>query len=75
MKKCVIIGVGGRHKLFRDALVEKYSTEYQLVALCDSNIGRLRFAEESLKKSDVCVQLYLEKDFPKENEGLLSCIP
>ena len=65
MKKCVIIGVGGRHKLFRDALVEKYSTRYQLVALCDSNIGRLRFAEESLKKSNVIVQLYLEKDFPK----------
>ena len=65
MKKCVIIGVGGRHKMFRDALVEKYSTKYQLVALCDSNIGRLRFAEESLKKLNVSVRLYLEKDFPK----------
>ena len=65
MKKCVIIGVGGRHKMFRDALVEKYSTKFQLVALCDSNIGRLRFAEESLKTSNVSVRLYLEKDFSK----------
>ena len=35
------------------------------MALCDSNIGRLRFAEESLKKSNVSVRLYLEKDFQK----------
>ena len=51
--------------MFRDALVEKYSTKYQLVALCDSNIGRLRFAEQSLQTSNVSVRLYLEKDFVK----------
>ncbi|MGB1135398.1 MAG: Gfo/Idh/MocA family protein, partial [bacterium] len=65
MKKCVIVGVGGRHKMFRDALVKKYSKEYQLVAICDSNLGRLKFAESSLAESNVSVNLYPEKSFQK----------
>ena len=65
MKKCVIVGVGGRHKMFRDALVKKYSKEFQLVAICDSNLGRLKFAESSLAESNVSVNLYPERSFQK----------
>ena len=65
MKKCVIVGVGSRHKMFRDALVKKYSKIYQLVAICDSNLGRLKFAESSLAESNGSVNLYPEKSFQK----------
>ena len=65
MKKCVIVGVGGRHKMFRDVLVKKYSKEYQLVAIRDSNLGRLKFAESSLAESNVSVNLYPGKSFQK----------
>ena len=37
MKKCAIVGVGGRHKMFREALVKEYAVNHQLVAICDSN--------------------------------------
>ena len=55
MKKCAIVGVGGRHKMFLEALVKEYAVNHQLVAICDSNPGRLRYAEQSLKKSNVSV--------------------
>ena len=65
MKKCAIVGVGGRHKMFRESLVKKYAVNHRLVAICDSNPGRLRYAEQSLKKSNVSAACYLEKDFHK----------
>ena len=51
--------------MFREALVKEYAVNHQLVAICDSNPGRLRYAEQSLKKSNVSVACYLEKDFDK----------
>jgi predicted dehydrogenase len=65
MKRCIIVGVGGRHKMFRDAIVNKYCDEYRLVALCDSNLGRMHYAQEELEKSGIQVNLYTDTDFRK----------
>ena len=64
MKKCAIVGVGGRHKMFREALVKNILSIinwwlYVILILADCA------TEQSLKKSNVSVACYLEKDFDK----------
>ena len=35
------VGLGGRHVMFRDAIVKDYAETSEMVALCDTNPGRL----------------------------------
>ena len=58
MNTYVQVGLGGRHEIFRDAILGKYSENNKLLALCDSNKGRL---DLSLKK--------VEKNFGKTLKG------
>jgi predicted dehydrogenase len=48
--KYVQIGLGSRHVLFRDAIVNDYSDNCEMVALCDSNQGRLELAINTVQK-------------------------
>lgn len=36
-----IVGTGGRHQMYRDALLGRFADTARLVALCDANAGRL----------------------------------
>lgn len=45
--KIAIVGVGSRHKMYRDAVVKEYTSNHELVALCDSNAHRLNLAAEA----------------------------
>ena len=40
-----IIGVGGRHKMYQDAIETTYKEHAQLVAVCDLNQGRVEVAQ------------------------------
>jgi predicted dehydrogenase len=39
--KYAIVGTGGRHSMFRNAVTETYGEKNELVALCDINRTRL----------------------------------
>lgn len=39
-----IVGLGGRHRMYRRAITEKYADRARLVGLCDANAGRLELA-------------------------------
>lgn len=43
-KRYAIVGLGGRHELFREAVTTKFPESSELVALCDNNPGRLSLA-------------------------------
>ncbi len=45
MKTYVQVGLGGRHRMYRQALTGPHSRHGWLLAICDSNPGRLAFAK------------------------------
>ena len=55
------VGLGGRHTMFRDALVGRHADTCELVGLCDSNEGRLRLSAGEVDD----VPGYLAADFDK----------
>ena len=48
--KYVQIGLGSRHVIFRDAIVKKYPDNCEMLALSDSNPGRLELAIDTIYK-------------------------
>ncbi len=61
-----IIGTGGRHSMYRDAILKTYASTSELVALCDVNQGRLRLSQAKGKAmAGVDVPLYLASDFDR----------
>ena len=49
-KRYAIVGLGGRHEMFRDAILETFKATSELVALCDSNEGRLRYSQQKAQE-------------------------
>lgn len=45
-----IVGTGSRHKMYRDAIQNGYGNEAVLVALCDSNAGRLALSVDTARE-------------------------
>lgn len=43
-KRYAIVGTGGRHEMYRDAIAGDYSKETVLTGLCDNNLGRARLS-------------------------------
>ena len=43
------VGLGGRHFMFRDAILGKYADTCELVGLCDINEGRLAYSIETTR--------------------------
>lgn len=63
-KTYVIVGLGGRHELFRDAITTEFKNNCRLLALCDCNKGRLlKSLKETEKKSGYAVKGYYPDDF------------
>ena len=63
-KRYVIVGTGGRHSLFRDAIVGTHAQHCELVAFCDNNEGRMRLSNAQIaSKGHPEVPLYGEADF------------
>lgn len=46
MKKFLIVGLGGRSRMFLKAFSEKYSENCKIVGICDNNQGRAKLAQK-----------------------------
>jgi predicted dehydrogenase len=65
-KRYAQIGTGGRHAMFRDAVVKDFADRCEMVALSDINEGRLKFSINEVKKNTGKTSPgYLSKDFDK----------
>jgi len=47
-KRYVIVGTGSRASMYIEALTDKYSDRTNLVAFCDSNLGRMEYHNQKL---------------------------
>ena len=65
MKKYVIVGLGGRSAMFQGVFLETYRDSVKLLAICDSNEGRLRLAAKRLKAANPDLASYPAEDFKK----------
>ena len=65
-KRYAIVGTGSRHRMFRDAIVGKYSGHCELVAFCDNNEGRMRLSNRDIAETGHPeVPMYSDADFDK----------
>lgn len=53
-----IVGTGGRHEIYRDAIVGIYRDSAVLVGLCDNNLGRAKLSAEQCAKKGLTVPVY-----------------
>lgn len=65
-KRYAQVGLGGRHTLFRDGVVSTFKDTCEMVALCDSNPGRLALSQQEIKAmSGQDVPGYAAEDFDR----------
>ncbi len=65
-KKYVLVGTGGRSRMFYEALTKTYKDTSELVAICDVNRTRMDFANNAIKEmGGVPAKTYLAEDFDK----------
>jgi predicted dehydrogenase len=64
-RRFIQIGIGGRGEAYLDAMLNDYQHLVDLVALCDSNEGRLRLAQETARAAGRDVPGYLSTDFAR----------
>ena len=61
-----IVGTGGRHEMYREAILGPFTATSELVGFCDVNEGRLRLTQGKAKaKSGRTIPIYLAKDFDR----------
>ena len=61
-----IVGTGGRHEMYRDAIAGRYSESCTLVGLCDNNAGRAQRSAGIVKATHgLDVPCYAAEDFAK----------
>jgi len=58
-----IVGLGGRSRMYLEAIAKTFSSTSRLVALCDSNQGRLQLAAQLPYITPVAPRLYSAADF------------
>ncbi|MFW6414638.1 MAG: Gfo/Idh/MocA family protein [Verrucomicrobiota bacterium] len=49
-KKYVQVGLGGRHEMFRDAVLNDFSDSSEMVGICDPNPGRLELSAAKIEE-------------------------
>jgi predicted dehydrogenase len=49
-RRYAVVGLGARSELYREAILGKYAGHSELVALCDSNAGRLKLAQDHARR-------------------------
>ena len=63
-RRAVLVGVGGRSEMYRDAAGFEYPDSVQLVGMCDINPGRLQLAQKRLKeKAGIDVPVFQPDQF------------
>lgn len=50
IKRYAIVGLGGRHEMFRDAILRDFPATAKLVGLCDRNAGRLALSQDRARE-------------------------
>jgi predicted dehydrogenase len=60
-----IVGVGSRSRMYQKAITETYRDSNELVAICDSNPGRLRLAADIAAKVGAAPKPYAAADFDR----------
>lgn len=65
-RRYAIVGVGSRHSMYRNAIETTYKDQAELVAVCDTNPGRMELARERSRASGaVPAPAYLARDFDR----------
>jgi predicted dehydrogenase len=64
-RRFAIVGLGSRSRMYLRAITEKYRDGNELVALCDSNPGRLELAGKVASAAGASPRLYLAADFER----------
>ena len=65
-KRYALVGVGGRSRMYRDAVLETYAKHCEMVGFCDVNLGRLKLAQSLARKAaGVEVPIYDAKEDAK----------
>ena len=64
-KRFAQVGLGGRARMFTNAVVETYADHCEMVGLCDSNEGRLRLAAEQVKDKAGAVPTFAAAQFDR----------
>ncbi|NQU40324.1 MAG: Gfo/Idh/MocA family oxidoreductase [Lentisphaerae bacterium] len=75
-KRYVQVGLGGRHRLFRDSVIETHKEKAEMVGLCDRNAGRLALSiAQAKEKVGVDIPGYAAEDFDRMlAETLPDCV-
>jgi predicted dehydrogenase len=65
-QRFAIVGVGGRSRMYQDAIEKNYKQYCELVGLCDVNPGRLQLAQNRSKNNgSIAPPIFDAKDFDK----------
>ena len=64
-KRYAQVGVGSRSMMYTEALLQEFTGTSELVALCDSNEGRLQLRADLAREQGVEVKTYLASDFER----------
>lgn len=64
-KRYVQVGLGGRSRMYTDAVIKTYAHCSEMVGLCDNNEGRARLAADAVKAQGVDVPVYKAEDFDR----------
>lgn len=65
-KRYAVVGVGSRARLYTNAIVGKYRDGHEIVAVCDSNPGRLALATKKITDSGASQpRAYLAAEFDR----------
>ncbi|MCD4825504.1 MAG: Gfo/Idh/MocA family oxidoreductase [Phycisphaerae bacterium] len=65
-KRYAQIGLGGRHVMFRDAVLKDFTETSEMVAMCDNNKGRLDLSLKQIREEfDIELPGYSADDFEK----------
>ena len=64
-KRYAQVGVGSRSMMYTEALLQEFTETSELVALCDSNEGRLQLRAGLARERGVEVKTYLAGDFER----------
>jgi predicted dehydrogenase len=65
-RRYAIVGTGGRHSMYREAILGRFAPTSELVGLCDINTGRARLSQGKARAmSGKIIPIYEAKDFDR----------
>jgi predicted dehydrogenase len=65
-RRYAIVGTGGRHYMYHDAILGRFAGTSELVGLCDTNAGRVRLSQDRARaKTGRTVPGYAAGDFDR----------